>query len=168
MGPAGRRAARKPASGRRVRKARKARKARKDGNRQMGQPGETLQVRNEQPSLATDWGSVREPAPATSPVSIGAGCSFEGLMTFRGSIQVDGQLVGEVVATGTLRLGITACVRARIEVDELIVEGELDGDVVASQRIELSSTARVRGSLEAPRVSLAEGCLFQGRCRCVP
>jgi cytoskeletal protein CcmA (bactofilin family) len=126
----------------------------------MGQSGEMLQARNERPSLAT--------AHATSPVSIAAGCSFEGLMTFRGATQVDGQLVGEVVATGTLRLGVTARVRARIEVDELIVEGELEGDVVARRRIELSATARVRGSIQAPRVSLAEGCLFQGRCRCVP
>lgn len=109
------------------------------------------------------------PQPGFSPtISIGAGCAFEGLLTFRGETRVDGDLVGEVVASGTLRLGKTARVRARIEVDELIVDGELEGDVVARRRLELSSTARVRGSLEAARFSLAEGCLLEGRLRSLP
>ena len=98
-------------------------------------------------------------------IAIGVGCSFQGLLSFRGEGQVDGELIGEVVASGRLRLGPTARVRARIEVDELIVEGGLEGDVVARERIELSATARVAGSIEAPRISLAEGCVFQGRCR---
>lgn len=109
--------------------------------------------------------------PATGPVpliSIPEGCSFEGLLTFQGEIQLDGELVGEIIAEGTLRLGATARVRARIEVDELIVAGELVGDVLARRRIELSPSARVSGSIEAPRLSLADGCVFQGRCRCRP
>jgi cytoskeletal protein CcmA (bactofilin family) len=109
----------------------------------------------------------KSPGGPSATISVAAGCAFEGLLTFRGEAQVDGELLGEVVAQGTLRLGATARVRARIEVDELIVEGELQGDVVARRRIELSPSARVRGSIEAPRLSLAEGCVFQGRCRCL-
>ena len=106
-------------------------------------------------------------APSASALvhSIASGCSFEGLLTFRGAVQIDGELVGEVIAEGTLRLGVTARARARIEVDELIVDGELVGDVVARRRIELSPSARVSGSLEAPLLSLADGCIFSGRCR---
>ena len=101
------------------------------------------------------------------PILIAVGCAFEGLLTFQGETRVDGVLVGEVVARGTLRLGETARVRARIEVDELIVAGELVGDVVARRRIELLPSARVRGSIEAPRLLLAEGCVFEGRCRSI-
>ncbi len=101
-------------------------------------------------------------------VAIGAGCSFTGLMTFHGSTQLDGEFVGEVIATGRLHLGVTARVRASIEVDELIVDVVLEGDVVARHRIVLSASARVRGSIQAPWLSLAEGCTFQGRCRCTP
>jgi cytoskeletal protein CcmA (bactofilin family) len=119
------------------------------------------------PVHSRDRHGVASGEGASPVVSIAAGCSFEGLLTFHGATQVDGRLVGEVVATGTLRLGATARVRARIEVDELIVEGELEGDIVARRRIELSPSARVTGSLEAPRLSLAEGCVFQGRCRCI-
>ena len=110
-----------------------------------------------------------DPARGQAPlVSIPAGCSFEGMLAFEGETILDGQLVGEVVARGTLRLGVTARVRARIEVDELIVAGELVGDVVARRRIELLPTARVQGSIETPRFSVAEGSVFQGRCRCIP
>ena len=67
----------------------------------MGQPGEMQQMRDGRVSSATEWGGVLEPAnsPDTGPpaptVSIGPGCSFEGLLTFRGTTQVDGQLSGE-------------------------------------------------------------------------
>ena len=117
----------------------------------------------------------RLPGPTASPVlpppgptlSIGAGCSFEGLLTFRGAARVDGELVGDVMADGSLILGETARVRGRIEVDELIVAGEVEGDIVARCRIELSASARVVGSIESPRLALADGCVFRGRCRCV-
>jgi cytoskeletal protein CcmA (bactofilin family) len=142
---------------------------------------ETLEVRGERANQedgeagrgevhsahSQDGGGIASGNPPASGVSIAAGCSFEGLLSFRGMTQVDGRLVGEVAGTGTLRLGATARVQARIEVDELIVEGELEGDVFARRRIELSPNARVRGSLEAPSLSLAEGCLFHGRCRCI-
>ncbi len=144
--------------------------------------GETLEVRDERPMAPGShaWGGASELADRPDPreagpgrtlspsISVAAGGSFNGLLVFRGATQVDGELVGEVVATGTLRLGETARVRARIEVDELIVEGELEGDVVARRRIELSASARVSGSIETPRLSLAEGCVFRGRCRCLP
>lgn len=100
----------------------------------------------------------------TTAVLVGESARFQGLVTFRGCAQVDGEIDGEIVCRGTLRLGLTALVSGTIDVDELIVDGTLEGDVTARQRIELSSSARVKGTLRAPRIALAEGCLLDGRC----
>jgi cytoskeletal protein CcmA (bactofilin family) len=106
---------------------------------------------------------------AARPIQlIGAGTAFEGLVSFRGRALIDGELRGEVVASGALHIGEAATVRARIEVDALIVAGSLEGEVIARERIEVLSTARVTGVLNAPRVSLADGCVVDGRCEAGP
>lgn len=101
-----------------------------------------------------------EPAPL-----LPAGAAFEGLVTFRGAARVEGELTGRVMARGRLEIGPGARVRARVDVDELVVEGELEGELRVRVRAELRASARVRGRLDAPRVAIAEGAFLEGRCR---
>ncbi len=98
------------------------------------------------------------------PVVVGASGRFEGLVTFRGRGQVNGEVEGQILCRGTLRLGETARVVGTIEVDELIVGGVLEGEATARRRIQLLRTARVRGVVRAPRVSMEDGCVLDGRC----
>lgn len=96
------------------------------------------------------------------PTVIDAGASFEGLLTFRGSARVDGELAGRVVADGCLVIGPRGRVRATLEVDELVVAGSFEGEASVRERVELLSTSRVVGRMRAPRFALAEGCRFDG------
>ena len=117
-------------------------------------------------------GSI-EPGPATGsagagPVVVRRSRRFEGLLTFRGQAQIEGELRGEVLCRGTLRLGPEAVVEGSIDADELIIGGSLRGDATARHRIELCSTARVVGTIRAPRVALADGCRLEGRCDTTP
>lgn len=107
---------------------------------------------------------AERPAERPSTTLIGVGAAFDGLLTFSGAVRVDGHLSGRVVAEGRLEIGPEALVRADIEVDELIVAGDVQGDLRARQRLELRETARVIGILRAPRLALAPGCQFEGRC----
>ena len=110
-----------------------------------------------------------EPADEERPVIlVGESGRFEGLVTFRGSAQVDGEIEGEIVCRGTLRLGETARVSGVIEVDELIFAGSLEGEVTARKRIELTATARIQATLRTPRLALADGCVMEGRCETGP
>ena len=95
---------------------------------------------------------------------VGPGARFQGLLTFSGLAIVEGELRGEIVAQGTLVLGDTAYVEARIEVDQLISRGTARGEIRARERIELSGSARVSGELWTPRLSVAEGCVVEARC----
>jgi len=112
------------------------------------------------------------PAPASpeagDPSAIGPGASFEGCLVFRGSTLVEGRLTGKVVAEGRLEIGPQGWVQAEIEVDELVVAGHLEGEVHARERVELLATARVTANLRTPRLALAEGCRFEGRCDTEP
>jgi cytoskeletal protein CcmA (bactofilin family) len=93
---------------------------------------------------------------------------FDGLLTFRGRAQIEGEVRGQVFCRGTLRLGPDSLVTGVIDADELIVSGRLQGEATARQRIELSPSARVEGVIRAPRLLLADGCQLEGRCEMLP
>ena len=99
-----------------------------------------------------------------APVILGPGARFEGLLAFRGTAIVEGELAGEILAQGTLVLGEHARVDARIEVDQLISSGQAAGEILARDRIELAASARVRGTLRTPRLVVADGCRVEARC----
>lgn len=104
------------------------------------------------------------PAPDPGPVVVPESARFEGLLTFRGRAQVNGEIEGEIVARGCVRVGECGRVVGSIEADEVIVAGQLEGDAVARERLELTGSARVRGTIRSPRVQLADGCVLEGRC----
>jgi cytoskeletal protein CcmA (bactofilin family) len=100
---------------------------------------------------------------APAPI-VAADAAFSGLLHARGPARIDGQVAGEVIASGTVWIGETGRVRARVEAREVVVAGELEGEVRASQKIELLATARVTAALHTRRLVLADGCFLEGRC----
>lgn len=90
------------------------------------------------------------------------GASFQGILTWRGAIRVEGSLEGDAVAQGVLEIGPEACVNGNVLVDELVVAGTLEGDALATRRIELMPGARVVGDLRAPILVVADGCSLKG------
>lgn len=96
-------------------------------------------------------------------LAIPAGARFRGVLAFRGRVRVEGRLDGDVVAEGALEITESAEVRARVQVDELVVAGHLVGDASARQRIELRPGAHVEGDLLAPKLVMADGCRVDGR-----
>lgn len=112
--------------------------------------------------------SLQAPADVQVPTLVGAGASFQGLLTFRGAARVDGELLGRIHAQGRLVIGPRARVRAHVEVDEVVVAGELEGEIHARQRAEILASGRVSGSLQALRIQVADGGLLQAQLQMEP
>lgn len=96
---------------------------------------------------------------------LGRGTSFEGKLTFEGTVRIDGRLVGEIFSDDILVIGEGADVKAKIDVGTLIVEGNIEGNVRAARLIELHAPARVRGNLETPQLYIDKGVIFEGNCK---
>lgn len=107
-------------------------------------------------------------AIAQAPSVLAPDAVFEGVLSFRGAVRIEGRLKGDVLATGTLLIEPGAIVQGRVEVDELVVGGTLEGEATVRRRVELQASARVAASLHTPRLALAEGCVLDGRCRTGP
>ncbi len=95
--------------------------------------------------------------------AVGAGASFDGILTFWGLARVEGRLRGEVVADGTLEVGPEADVHAKVEVDVLVVEGLVEGEVLARERVEVRATGRITAAVRTPSLVLEEGGSLEGR-----
>jgi cytoskeletal protein CcmA (bactofilin family) len=100
-----------------------------------------------------------------SPVIVGAGADFEGVLTCRESSRIDGRVRGDIVGDDRIELGQESDVSGRIEAKDIVVAGKFTGDLIASRRIELLATAEVTGELRARELTAEEGCLVKGRCR---
>lgn len=101
---------------------------------------------------------------ASRPPLVPAGGRFEGLIAFRGSARVAGEVVGPIEGTGRLELLATAHVSGPVKVTELESAGTIDGDVEVGEIARFESGATLRGTLRAPRLAVANGALIQGRC----
>ncbi|MGE3460137.1 MAG: polymer-forming cytoskeletal protein, partial [Kofleriaceae bacterium] len=81
---------------------------------------------------------------------LGRGASFEGKLTFDGTVRIDGRFKGEVFSDDTLVIGEGAQVEAEIDIGEVIIQGTVIGNVKAKRSIEIHAPGRVKGDLHTP------------------
>jgi len=93
------------------------------------------------------------------------GCSFDGKLTFEGTVQINGHFTGEIFSEGTLVVGEGALIEARVDVGSIVIKGKVQGEIVANDRIEMHHGAEVRGNITARTLVVEEGVIFDGNCQ---
>lgn len=94
---------------------------------------------------------------------LGRGASFEGKLTFEGTVRIDGKFKGSVFSDDVLIIGEGAHVEAEIDIGEIIIQGTLVGNVRAKRGIEVLAPGRVKGDLTTPSLQIEKGVIFEGR-----
>ena len=94
---------------------------------------------------------------------LGRGATFEGKLTFEGTVRIDGRFKGEVFSDDTLVIGEGAHVEAEIDIGEVIVQGTVVGNIKAKRSIEIHAPGRVKGDLHTPTLQIDKGVIFEGR-----
>ena len=93
---------------------------------------------------------------------LGKGTSFKGVITYDGTVRIDGNADGEIITKGSLVVGETAEIKAEIEVGSLICGGAINGNIVAFERVQLIAPAIVTGTIKTPILVIEEGVRFNG------
>ena len=96
---------------------------------------------------------------------LGKDTEFEGKLSFKGAVRIDGHFKGEIYTEGTLIVGESAIIQSDIHVSHIIVSGEITGNIVADNRIEIHAPGKVFGNIQSPAVIIEEGVIFEGNCR---
>ena len=99
---------------------------------------------------------------------VGEGVEFKGVISYEGTVRIDGQLEGEIYTQGTLIVGQGAVIDAKVEAGTIVCRGRIVGDIVAKEKIQLLAPAVLNGSLQTPSISMEEGVLFNGTCKMGP
>lgn len=91
-------------------------------------------------------------------------CSFEGKLTFEGTVAIYGKFKGEIFSEGELVIGQGGHVEGKIDIGTIRIEGEVKGNIKAKEKIEINAPAVVQGDINAPSLIIKEGALFEGTC----
>lgn len=98
---------------------------------------------------------------------IGAGTLIEGNITFSGGLRIDGEVRGNVCASGehpaTLVISEHARVDGEIVAPHLVINGTVNGPIRSADSLELQPRARVTGDVEYNTIEIHLGAIVQGR-----
>jgi cytoskeletal protein CcmA (bactofilin family) len=90
------------------------------------------------------------------------GATFEGRLTFEGTVRIGGAFKGEIFTQDTLVINPGAQVEAQIEADVVIISGNVTGHVSARRRVIMHPPAVFRGTVTSPSLRIDEGVMFEG------
>ena len=95
---------------------------------------------------------------------IGNEAYFQGTLTAKGSLRIDGRVDGSIVDAKIVTVGKSGKVKGDISCEICYVCGEVKGNITALDHIEALTGSRVDGDMRSPRIMLEEGALFNGTC----
>lgn len=95
---------------------------------------------------------------------LGEGTEFKGVISFEGTVRVDGVLEGEVITDDTFIIGTAAKVKAEVKAGIVIVMGRMEGKIEAKEKCEVRVGSRVSGEIFTPSIYIEEGAVFEGSC----
>ena len=95
---------------------------------------------------------------------LGEGTEFKGVITFEGTVRIDGVLDGEVQTEDIFIVGAAARVRATIRAGVVIIMGKVEGRIEAKERCEIRAGSHVKGEVHTPSIYIEEGAVFEGAC----
>ncbi len=93
---------------------------------------------------------------------VGKGVEFKGVISYNGTVRIDGVLDGEIHTEGTLLVGEEAVLTAKLSAGTVVSKGKITGDIIAKEKVRLLAPAVLNGSVKAPMLSMEEGVLFNG------
>ena len=96
---------------------------------------------------------------------IDQGSEFEGKLSFKDTVRIDGTFTGEIQSENTLIVGETGEIHATIRSRSVLISGAVEGNVQASRQLVLHKTARLQGDVETPSITVEEGAVFNGNLK---
>ena len=76
-------------------------------------------------------------APKDANTFIAKGSEFVGKLTFEGTVVIDGKADGEIFSKGTLIIGPSGDIKAKINVETVVLSGTVNGNIYAAKKIEM-------------------------------
>ena len=93
---------------------------------------------------------------------IDQGSVFEGKLSFKDTVRIDGGFKGEISSENTLIVGESGEIEAAIHSPTVVVSGTVTGNIQASDSVVLHKSAQVDGDIDTPSIVIEKGAIFNG------
>lgn len=94
---------------------------------------------------------------------LGSDTVYEGKLSFKGTVRIEGRFTGEIISDGSLNVGKEAKVHGNLAVGELLLSGHFTGDAIVKKRAVIYSTGIFEGNLQTPILLTEEGAALEGQ-----
>jgi len=118
---------------------------------------------------------INLPTPAAPPQTssspggltafIDQGSEFEGKLSFKDTVRIDGRFRGEISSENTLIVGESGEIEADINSRVVAISGSVIGNVVANTKVVVHKTGRVEGNIETKSLVVEEGATIEGEIK---
>lgn len=113
------------------------------------------------------WTSKRKQPPIRTLV--GEGTVVTGEVRFSDGIRIDGEVRGDVIATGgdhnLVVISEKARVHGKVRAGHVIINGEVNGPVHSDELLELQPSARINGDVRYEKLEMHQGATISGELR---
>jgi cytoskeletal protein CcmA (bactofilin family) len=121
--------------------------------------------RSDESSAPRNAGAASSGSAGGLTAFIDQGSEFEGKLSFRDTVRIDGRFRGEISSENTLIVGESGEIDATIRSNTVAISGTVNGEVHAARKVVLHKTARVQGNIETPSIVIEEGAQLNGQLR---
>jgi cytoskeletal protein CcmA (bactofilin family) len=108
-----------------------------------------------------------EKRPETIDSIIGHHVYFEGILSSKESVRIDGRVKGKVECEGSVVIGSEGTVEGEILANNVFIAGELTGTATARNRLEITEKGKVYGDITSTKLVVGPGVIFEGKCRMI-
>jgi cytoskeletal protein CcmA (bactofilin family) len=109
------------------------------------------------------------PPSSSSPGGLTAfidqGSEFEGKLSFKDTVRIDGRFRGEISSENTLIVGESGEIEATIHSRVVAISGTVIGDVNAETKVVVHKTGRIEGNVQTSSLVVEEGATIEGEIK---
>lgn len=92
---------------------------------------------------------------------LGSDTVYEGKLTFKGTVRIEGRFTGDIISDGVLNIGKDAQVRGNLGVGELLLAGHFTGEALVKRRTVIYSSGVFEGNLQTQKLLTEEGAILE-------
>ena len=93
---------------------------------------------------------------------IGTNSAFKGNVDSKGTLRVDGVVVGNISADWVI-VGEKAHITGDVAARGIVIGGKIDGNLKAREIVEVKNKGHIKGEIMSKKLVIAEGGIFEGK-----
>ncbi|HPK09906.1 MAG TPA: polymer-forming cytoskeletal protein [Saprospiraceae bacterium] len=96
--------------------------------------------------------------------SIVAGTKLEGTLTANNDIRIDGELIGTLICSGKLIVGVDGKINGEVQCENAVIEGAIIGKLKVKELLNVRETGKIEGEVDPGKLNIQAGAVFNVSC----